>query len=195
MRLESLSRYLVRATELNVIDVREGLLVRTERKPSVVNIFMSCAATGSFVTLLASYFVGKREVIALAVLSATIAYLNAKRTQRFELRISRLEFVARGKVGDNIGSIRTVCAADILWLEYQEDTSGADSAHHPGGLYAVVKRRSICLFPEIDERQAALIIERIKDRFPDFRSQWAGNSPFGIHFTSLGLNEPNRARR
>jgi hypothetical protein len=142
---------------------------------------------GAFVALVCSRFLVRWEVIVLASLSASVAFLSAKRAERFELRITRKEFVARGRVGDNLGSIRSVCAADILWLEYQEDTGGADSARHPGGLYAVVKHRSVCILPEIDQEQTCLMIERIKDRFPDFRSQWAGNSPFGNHFISLGL--------
>jgi len=194
LRLQWLARYYPRAIELNVIELRDGLLVRTERKPSSLEALLSCAVMGAFVTLVCSRFLVWWEVIVLASLSASVAFLSAKRTERFELRITRKEFAARGRVGDNLGSNRSVCAADILWLEYQESTGGADSSGHPEGLYAVVKHRSICILPDIDEKQTSLMIERIKGRFPDFRTQWADHSPFGTHFISLGPNKPNGAQ-
>lgn len=176
-------------------DLGDGLLVRTERGPSLLEALIAGTVMVAFVAIaLFRYLVGW-EVGVLAILGASVAFLSAKRTQRFELRITRKEFVARGRVGDSLGSIRSLCAADILWLEYQEDTTGPDSARHPAGLYAVVKHRSVCILPDIDQKQTALIIERIKERFPDFREQWASNSPFRSHIITLGLNEPNRGRR
>ena len=194
MRLRWLSRYYPRPVQSDVIDSRDGLLVRTERKASLMEALLSCAVMGAFVAIACIRFLRIWEVIVLAIVSASLAFLIAKRTERFELRITRKEFVARGRVGDNLGGVRSVCTADILWLEYQEDTTGADSARHPGGLYAVVRHRSICILPDIDQKQTALIIERVKNRFPDLREQWAANSPFGSHFITLGLNESNRSR-
>jgi hypothetical protein len=181
--------------ELSVTEVRDGLRVRTERKPSVAEAMMSSAATGGFEAFAASNFVGKGETIALATLTAKAAYWGGNRTRRFDLRVTRKEFVARGKVGDGLGSIRTVCAADTLWIEYQESGSRRESAQHPKGLYAVVRHRNICILPGIEFEQTNALIERIKDRFPDFREQWVANSPFGTHLISLGLKEPNRAGR
>lgn len=87
----------------------------------------------------------------------------------------------------------SIPVADIHGLEYQEDLTGADSAHHPGVLNAVVKRRSICLSPQIDEKQTASIIGRIMDGFPGLRTMGEGYSLFGTNFIPICLNEPSRA--
>ena len=47
------------------------------------------------------------------------------------------------------------------------------------------------MLPYVDEQQAMLVIERIVNKFPDFDKQWEGQSPFGKHFTELGLSRPN----
>lgn len=177
-------------TELNVIDLDEALLVTAARKRSTAEGLLSATAVGVATAIVAAFFVGKLLLVALALATGSAAFLWAVRTDRHELRITREKFVSCGRVGDNFGSIRTVDATDIRWLEHQEDTSGPETSHHPGGLYAVLELRSVCLLPELDEQQTNLIIERIKDRFPDFRGRWSGHSPFGRHFTSLGLDEP-----
>ena len=190
MRLRWLSPYYASPAELDVIDLRDGLLIRTVRKPSLLEALVSCAVTGASAALVGFFFIGKREMFALATLSAALGFLIAKRARRFELHVTRLEFVPRGTVGGRAGSMRSVCTADILWLEYQEGTAGDNPGSSPRGLYAVSKGCSICLLPEVDERMTASVIERIKDRFPDFRAQWAAHSPFGTHFISLGLDVP-----
>ena len=82
--------------------------------------------------------------------------------------------------------------SEVRWLEYQEDTTGPETAHHPGGLYAVLKHRSVCVLPDLDEQQTASVIERIKDKYPDLRAQWSEQSFFGKGFISLGLNDEPR---
>jgi hypothetical protein len=179
--------------DLDVVDMSDGLLFKTALEPLLIEALLLCAVTGAFVALVSSRFLVKWEVIVLATLSASVAFFAAKRTRRCELRIGRKEFVSRGNLGDILGPTRSVSAADVLWLEYQE-SRGGDSPGHPAGLYAVAKHGSVCLLPDIDEKQTASIIERIKERFPDFRAQWADHSAFGTHFISLGLSEPNRTR-
>jgi hypothetical protein len=181
----------VMPTELNIIDRNDTLLATTKQKPPLLDGLVSATATGGCTGLLASSFVGKPELVALVCLTSSVAFFYALRTRRFELRITRLEFKSRGRLGDSLASTRTVCASDIQWLEHQENTTGLDTAHHPRGLYAVLRHRSVCLLPDVDEQQSASIIERIHDKYPEFRAQWSGQSPFGRHFTSLGLDEPS----
>ena len=48
------------------------------------------------------------------------------------------------------------------------------------------------MLPNIDEQQASLVIRRILDKFPELRDLWRRNSPFGEHFTMLGLDHPSQ---
>ena len=125
----------------------------------------------------------------LYVLAAAVAFLWARRAKRFELRIYPPGVRGKGKVGDNLGLARRVRASDVQRFEYQEDTTGPETSHHPQGLYAVLSFSSICLMPDVDERQTAEIIERIVNKFPDISAHWGGPSPFGKHLTSPGLND------
>lgn len=161
------------ATELNVIDLDEALLVNAARRPSFPEVLLSVAAAGVFTVVLAYLFATKPLVRPLAIVAVLMALVYATRTKRFDLRITKVEFVSRGRIGNSLRSTRTVCAADIQWLEYQEDAR-FDKAHHPRGLYAALENRSICLLPDVDEQQAALIIARIQYRFPELREQWRG---------------------
>jgi len=84
---------------------------------------------------------------------------------------------------------RIAAVADIHGLEYQKDLTGADSAHHPRGLCAVVKRRSICLLPRIDESRLPGSSNGLRTGFR-ILARWEGHSPFGTNFISICLNEP-----
>jgi len=78
----------------------------------------------------------------------------------------------------------------VRWLEYQNDMSGPES-DHPGGLYAVLKHRSVCVLPYLSAEQTTEVVERIATRFPDFRDQWCSQSVFGSHVIYLGLDSPD----
>lgn len=176
-------------TTLKMIDLDEALLVRAKAKASVFEALLSALAAGGCVGLLASQFVARPAIVMLTLVGTSVAYLLALRVKSFELRVTRSEFVSCGRIGDDFGTMRTVHASDIRWLEFQEDNSGPDTSHHPIGLYAVLQFRSICLLPHVDEQQTNLLIDRIGERFPDFRERWRGQSPFGNHFTALGLHD------
>ncbi|HET6180245.1 MAG TPA: hypothetical protein VFE61_25210 [Candidatus Sulfotelmatobacter sp.] len=60
--------------------------------------------------------------------------------------------------------------------------------HEPGGLYAGLKLGSTCILPYLDEKQTQAVIEAIYERFPDMLTAAAkAQSPFGQHFTTLGI--------
>lgn len=176
-------------TNVNIIDLDGTLLVQTERTPSLVEGALSAVAAAVFVGIAGSFVVGKFGAVAAGALAAALGFFFARGTRKFELRATRNEFVALGKVGDNLGNSRSVSTSEVQWLEYQEDTTGPETAHHPGGLYAILKHRSVCLLPDVDEQQTASVIARIEDKYPDLRTQWAGQSAFGRNFISLGLTD------
>ena len=185
---------------LNIVDRGDELIIQSERKFSRAEAIMSTVATGGFTAIIAFQVVEGMASILLAVCAASLAFLSVTRKHRkynIELRITRLKFVLRGRVGDNLRSKWNVSSWDIQWLEYQADTTGPESSYHPGGLYAILEHgsivrfpHSICLLPDLDEPQTALIIKRIEDKFPEFRRRWARASPYGRHYTTLRLNEP-----
>jgi hypothetical protein len=178
------------ATEVNLIDLEEALLVNGERKPQLRESILAALITGVCAAIVTSFFVGRVGVILLAALAMPFGFVSAHRSKRFELRVTRMELTSSGRVGDNFELARSVSMSEVRWLEFQNDTTGPETANHPQGLYAVLGRGSVCLLPEVDERQVASIIERIEGRFPAFRDQWHRDSDFGKHFTSLRLNDP-----
>jgi hypothetical protein len=124
----------------------------------------------------------------VALLVACLSLLRVSQASIAELRVTNLEL--QSSVRGTFGSRRSVSRADIRWLEYQEDSSGLETSHHPGGLYAVLRLQSVCLLPYVNEQQTAQIIERIVTKFPDLGKQSNESSSFGAHFISLGLNDP-----
>lgn len=175
--------------ELNIVDSDEALVVRTRRTTTLFSGFLSAIGTVGVASFAASYVMGQPQGTALALAAAVVAFLYSRRTRNFELRVTSSQFVALGQVGDNFGNSRSVAVSDVQWLEYQGDTTGPETAHHPQGLYAVLGHRSMCLLPEVDAQQAASIIDQITARYPNLQQQWSGRSSFGTHFISLRLNE------
>lgn len=176
-------------TNVNFVELDNALLVQTERTPSLVESVLSAVATAMFVGFAGSFFVRKLTAVAPGVLAAVIAFFFVRQMRKFELRVTRSEFAAQGKVGDNLGKSRSVPTADVQWLEYQEDTTGPETADHPGGLYAVLRNRTVCLLPDVDAQQTTAVITRIRGKYPDLSDQWSGPSSLGEHFVSLRLND------
>ena len=104
-------------TELNFTELDDALLVRTARQYSLPKSLLSAATIGAVVGFIASYIVEWLPCILLALGAASLAFLYARRTRAFELKVTKLEFTSSGKVGDNLGSIHTVSAADVEQLE------------------------------------------------------------------------------
>ncbi|HXN49803.1 MAG TPA: hypothetical protein VN893_24330 [Bryobacteraceae bacterium] len=171
------------AKQLEIRDFEDALLIRTEDDHAPAKAVLSALVSALFVGFVLGRFLQASLLIPVAVLVATLAFLAALGARKAELRVTNLEFESRGDVGDGSGSTRTVCRADVRWLEHQD--------RGVSGLYAVLRHHSVCMLPYVDEQQAMLVIERIVNKFPDFEKQWEGQSPFGKHFTELGLSRPN----
>lgn len=175
--------------ELNVVDLDNELRIIAVRRWSLAEAAVSTSASGGFVALLASQYLERLAVVVLALGASFLAFVLARRKRAVELRVARDQFVVRGRVGDEVRPRRRVSVSGIQWLEYQDDTTGPESSHHPGGLYAVLEHQSICLLPDVDETQTAMVVERIESKFPELRRRWRGASSFGRHFTSMKLSE------
>ena len=183
------------ASELQILDLRNALLIRSKRRHIIAAAIISALIAATVVGFGGRHFLPWPVLDLVAVLAAAIDFLCVLRTKSAELRVTNLEFVLRSYFGGGYRSTRSVSRADIKWLEYQEDTTSPETAHHPGGLYAVLKHSNVCVLPFVDEHQAAVVIDRILEKFPDFRNQWEGQSPFGQHFTTLDLDRPTRRQK
>ncbi len=175
-------------TELTVVDLGKELVIDTTRKPSRPEALLSAVVTCGFVAILAYRFLGLVPLIMVAVLAGLLVFLQAARTSKVELRVTRLELKSRGPIPGEFGSTRSVCSADIQWLEYRNEEPGENG--RPSGPYAVIGRRSTCLLPDLDAQQTNQLIDRIEARFPELHEQRRRADPFGQHFTTLKLNEP-----
>jgi hypothetical protein len=174
-------------TELKIRDCENALIVTAKQERSPVNGIIGALAAGMFVAIAFSHLLGTLVVVAVTALAASLGLLLGMRQQDTELYITNSGLKSRGRYGDSFRSTRSVSCRDVRWLEYQEDTTGPETSHHPGGLYAVLSGHSVCILPYVDEEQVTEVIQRIVEKFPDLRQQWEGQSPFGEHFTSLGL--------
>ena len=164
----------------------KGLMIRVERKHSLVQGVLAAFASGSVAALLAARFLSIPWTVVITLAAALVAYVGAMREHTVELQVSNLELQTRGYFGGNFRSKRSVSSADVRWLEYREQAGGGDVPNEPGGLYAVLKSGDACVLPYVNEQQVGEIIDAISKRFPDFAKQWHAESPFGDHFTTLG---------
>lgn len=177
------------ATELRIQDYQDVLVITAKQGRSLANGALSALVTGIFVTFAFRHLLGMPTLVAVTALASGLSFLLGTRRQDAELRITNSELKSKGRFGDSFRTTRRANLADIRWLEYQEDTTGPETSHHPGGLYAVLSGRSICILPYVDEQQTGEAIHRILEKFPHLRQQWEGQSPFGQHFTSLSLDQ------
>lgn len=174
---------------LEILEKGDSLLFRVQREPSRTETLVAAIASGGCAAVVLYRFLPTLWVVAAAALAAAVSWLLARRHRSVTLLVTKFEFQSVGKIGDELGSRRQVCSADIRWLEYQEDRTGPETAGHPEGLYAVLKRRSVCLLPYTSPEEVATIIEHIATNFPGMSSEWKHQSAFDGHFISLNLNK------
>lgn len=176
------------ASNLDVQDLKDRLVIKVVRKRVLVEAILSAVLALAGVTWAGWHFLPWQWLSLAATLVALADVLYIMRSKTAVLSVTNLEFISRAFIEGWHSSTRCVPRANIKWLEYQEDTTGPETAHHPGGLYAVLPQGSVCLLPHVDEKQTGMVIERILAKFPAFRDQWKENSPFGQHFTVLDLS-------
>jgi hypothetical protein len=59
-----------------------------------------------------------------------------------------LDYTSRPIGGWRIRQARSIARMEVRWLEYHEDTRGPEGGE-PGGLYAILKHRSVCILPDL----------------------------------------------
>src|SRR5438270_6439220 len=124
-----------------------------------------------------------------AVLLSILSVISVLSASWAELRVTMEGFESRGTFAERLRSTTTIRSSEVRWIEYQDDTTGPETAHHPGGLYAVTIRRNVCILPYVDEKETATVIELIERKFPQFTKNWEKSGPFGGHFTTLKLDD------
>lgn len=175
--------------ELKIEDDQDVLFITARQNSSLATAMVGALTAGAFVVIVFHAAFGIAILGLFAAVAGGLTFLVGIRRKVNELRVTKLGFNARGTFGDSFRTVRTVSSADVRWLEYQEDTTGPETSHHPGGLYAVLRFHSVCILPDIDRGQTNEVIGRITDKFPTFKEQWNGQSAFGRNFTSLELND------
>lgn len=183
------------AAELEIIEGPKGLLVRSTRPKRVLAGLIQAATAAAVGIWLGSHFFAWPLTIFIGALLACADWLAVTGCRVARLSVTNSELTSFAHIEGWLPVRHRLALTDVKWLEYQEDTTGAETAHHPGGLYAVVSRRSVCPLPDLDEQQTAAVIERIYQRFTGFREQVTENSPFDRHFAGLQLDRPSRTRR
>jgi hypothetical protein len=179
------------ATELLFQEYKDALIVRATKQQGLTNAMISVLVAGGFAAIVVHIYVKAAVGVLPAVaVAATLGFVAGRFPRRSELRVTNLEYVSRTFGAWGFQGARSIPPFDVRWLEYQDDASGPES-DHPGGLYAVLKHRNVCILPYLSPEQTMEVIERIARRFPDFRDQWLGRSEFGSHVISLGLDSPN----
>jgi hypothetical protein len=179
------------ATELQFLEYKDALLIRATKQPGLVNATASAVVAGGFVAIVVHAYVSAAAgVLPAAAVAAALGFVAGKLPRRSELRVTNLEYVSQTFGACGFRGARSIPRFDVRWLEYQDDASGPES-DRPGGLYAVLKHRNVCILPYLSPEQTTEAIERIATRFPDFGGRRPGPSAFGSHVISLGLDSPN----
>jgi hypothetical protein len=112
------------------------------------------------------------------VMSVAALYLR-RLPKRARMVATENEFSTHAFVGRLPRRLKKqVCAADISWLEHRPDVAGADIVE-PGGLYAIMPTRSVCLLPDLNEEETREVITAVEAKFPQLAQNWRSRSYFG----------------
>ena len=173
--------------DYEIRELPDSLLVRTKRRRAWRRSLVGAAITGLAVLLTLAHILPGSILTVVVFLAVLLGLSEGFGQAAAELRVTPLEFQSRGNLGA-ASQPTPVCSADIHWLEYQPDCSGPDTGYRPGGLYAKLRFRTVCVLPLLDENQTIEVIGRIKKRFPEMARGWSEPS-IGDRFTTLRLGQ------
>lgn len=178
------------AASYQVEETSKQLFIRVKRQHALAAAVAESAATALFIAFVVHRLAPIAVVISSALLGAILAFVWFTRENNVELRITNLELITKGYFGGEYRSVRQVSAADIHWLEYQEEQVGPE-ADRPGGMYAKLKWSRHCVLPYLDEAQTNELIERIYAKYPSLTSNSDGRRTSALegHFTTIGLDK------
>lgn len=174
-------------TQVTVIDTRIGFELIAIVRASMLGRIVALSAAGLAVFAFTFQSLALPYTLLFSAGAAVASWILATRKRVHRLTVDPSQFLSTGSIGDSFSPQRKVNPEEVKWLEYQEDSSGPETAEHPRGLCAVLPSRSVCLLPEIDEDEAHRLIDTIGDRFPQLQARWRGQSAYGDGVTSLGI--------
>jgi hypothetical protein len=174
-------------TELTVTDTGTALEVIATVRTSALRRMVASSVAGLAVFVFTFQSMLLTYTVFCSAAAAIVSWILATRKKVYRLTMDPSQFLSSGSIGDSFSRQRKLNPEEVRWLEYQEDSSGPETAEHPKGLYAVLQFKSVCLLPEIEEDAAHQLIDTIGERFPQLQSRWRGHSAYGDGVTSLGI--------
>jgi hypothetical protein len=174
--------------QYEIHELKNGFVIEAPQHQSWVTGILAGIALGGLVAFAAAPFFGLLIATLLTVLGFGLGLFGTMRTRTSSLKIENLEFSCRGRYSGFYK--QRVSLHDVRWLEFREESGASDNPERPCGLYAVLRRGSVCVIPGIGEDLTNRLIDEIETRFPDQAKRWRADSPFGDHFTTLGIDQP-----
>lgn len=175
------------STELTVSNTGTAIGVIATVRASALGRMVASSTAGLAAFMFTFQSLALPYTLLLSASAAVASWILATRKKVYRLTVDPSQFLSTGSIGNSFSRQRKVNPEEVKWLEYQEDSSGPETAEHPRGLYAVLPSRSVCLLPEIDADEAHRLIDIIGDQFPQLQARWSGKSAYGDGITSLGL--------
>jgi len=174
---------------LNIRKIADGLLIRSRMQHGHLQAIISAIVSATFFVFVVRFFFSSPILVlcGVAIAGSVFGYLEVMRFRTAELRATNLEF--QTTFSGLFRSAHSVPRANIRWLEYRDEGGGSDS-YATEGLYAVLNHGSKCILPYLSPQQTDTVIDALYRQFPDMLSEGAEpRSPFGEHFTTLGLQK------
>src|SRR5215472_1513959 len=93
---------------MDFVETRDALKVRIRRLTLLSERLVSSLAAGACAGVFGRVWSHSAMAILLGLVAGSITLLLLRLMSRTELRITQLEFVSKGRVGENPGALRTV---------------------------------------------------------------------------------------
>ena len=153
------SRYEIR-------EFRDALVITSFESRPVLNAALNAVVVGSASALFTRGFLNPIQTVIVSALCSALGMTASLRSSKAKLRITNNEFQMRGSYGPDARTFRDINSAEILgftYLKYSEE--GVEFPDYPGGLYALVGSRYVCLLPYVGPEDVPEITQKIRLKF------------------------------